>query len=128
MEQTTRQTETRNTESGSQTLVRIVGVIIAIIEIILGFRLVFKLLGANPNSGFVSSIYSVTKPVVGIFAGIFSKVTAAGNEATAIFEPSTLIAMIVIALIGWLIIKLATRSSGNRMEKTETTQHDQNNR
>jgi len=124
MEQMTRQTETRNTEPGSQTLVRIVGVIISIIEIVLGFRLVFKLLGANPNSGFVSAIYSITKPFVGLFSGIFSKVTTEGAEVTAIFEPATLIAMIVIALIGWLIIKLSTRNSGNRMEKTETTQKD----
>ena len=126
MEQMIKQTETRNTESGSHTTVRIVGVIFTVFEIILGFRLVFKLLGANPSSGFVSAIYSITKPVVGIFSGIFAKVTAEGTDVKAIFEPATLIAMIVIALIGWVIIALATRSSGNRMEKTETTQQDSN--
>ncbi len=124
MEQMTRQTETRNTEPGSQTLVRIVGVIFSIFEIILGFRLVFKLLGANPDSGFVKAIYAITKPVVGIFSGIFSRVTTEGTDVKAIFEPATLIAMIVIALIGWVIIKLSTRRSGNKMESTETTLHD----
>jgi len=124
MEQVTRQTESRSSEPASHTTARIVGVIFAVIEIILGFRLVFKLLGANPDNGFVKAIYSMTKPVVSIFSEIFSKVATDGTNFEATFEPATLIAMIVVALIGWVILKLATRSSGNRLEKTETTQHD----
>jgi len=46
MEQVTRQTESHSTEPASHTTARIVGVIFAVFEIILGFRLVFKLLGA----------------------------------------------------------------------------------
>jgi hypothetical protein len=124
MEQVTRQTESHSTEPASHTTARIVGVIFAVFEIILGFRLVFKLLGANPDNGFVNVIYSITKPVVGIFSGIFSKVVTEGSNFEATFEPETLITMIVVALIDWVILKLATRSSGNRLEKTETTQHD----
>jgi len=79
MEQVTRQTESHSTEPASHTTARIVGVIFAVFEIILGFRLVFKLLGANPDNGFVNVIYSITKPVVGIFSGIFPKWSLKGQ-------------------------------------------------
>src|SRR5665648_1103186 len=40
---------------------RIVYYILGLLEVLLGFRLVFKLLGANPGSGFVSFIYSISE-------------------------------------------------------------------
>jgi hypothetical protein len=124
MEQVTKQTETRNTEPESHTAKRIVGVIFAVIEVILGFRLIFKGLGANPTNGFVRGIYGVTRFLVGIFEGIFSRVTTSGAETTAVFEPATLIVMVVIALIAWGVLKLMTPHTGTRVERTEYTEHD----
>lgn len=123
-----RQTVTRNTSQENHTLQRIVGAIFGIIEALLAFRLVFRLLGANPGNGFVSGIYNVTKPIVDIFQGIFSRVTTDGLETTAIFEPATLIAMIVVALIAWVVFKLISPRTGNRVEKTEYTQDDDQKR
>jgi len=40
---------------------RIIYYILGIIEVLLTFRFIFKLLGANPNSGFVSLIYSISQ-------------------------------------------------------------------
>jgi len=47
------QTETQDTKAESNTSKRIVGVIFAVVEVVLAFRLIFKGFGANPNSGFV---------------------------------------------------------------------------
>jgi len=117
MDSTTRQSETTSTKAESLTAKTIVGVIFGVIEIILGFRLVFKLLGANPDNGFVKAIYNVTQFFVGIFESIFGKVTVTG----AVFEPATLIAIIVVALVSWLILKLMTPRKSSSTERTETT-------
>lgn len=124
MEQMTRQTEMRNTEPENHSAKRIVGVIFAIIEVILAFRLIFKGLGANPANVFVRGIYGITQFLVGIFEGIFSRVTTSGAETTAVFEPATLIAMVVIALIAWGVLKLMTPHTGTRVERTEYREHD----
>jgi heme/copper-type cytochrome/quinol oxidase subunit 4 len=124
MDQMTNQTETQNTKAESNTSKRIVGVIFAVIEVVLAFRLIFKGLGANPNNGFVRGVYGVTQFLVGIFEGIFSRGTASGAETTAVLEPATLIVMVVIALIAWAVLKLMTPHTGTSVERTETTGHD----
>ena len=124
MDQMTQQTETQNTKAESNTSKRIVGVIFAVIEVVLAFRLIFKGLGANPNNGFVRGVYGVTQFLVGIFEGIFSRGTASGAETTAIFEPATLIVMVVIALISWGVLKLMTPHTGSSVERTEYTERD----
>ncbi|HEY5585914.1 MAG TPA: hypothetical protein VIK78_15665 [Ruminiclostridium sp.] len=48
-------------EKESFTSRRVVYYILGILEFLLAFRLVFKILGAEPNSGFVSLIYSVSR-------------------------------------------------------------------
>jgi len=123
MDQMTNQTETQSTKAESNTSKRIVGVIFAVIEVVLAFRLIFKGLGANPNNGFVRGVYGVTQFLVGIFEGIFSRGTASGAETTAVLEPATLIVMVVIALIAWAVLKLMTPHTGARVERTEYTEH-----
>src|SRR5665648_709168 len=85
---------------------RIVYYILGLLEVILGFRLVFKLLGANPGSGFVSFIYSISEIFLVPFNAIFRSASTRGIETEALLEPSTIIAMVVYALIAWGIVKL----------------------
>ncbi len=125
MEQINKQKETMVTKPESDAGRRIVGTIFGIVEILLAFRLFFKLLGANPNNGFVQGIYRVTQYVVGIFEGIFSRSATQGAETTAIFEPATLMSMVVVALIAWAILKLMAPRMGTHVERTETTGHDE---
>jgi hypothetical protein len=115
-----KQTETQSTKPESHAAQRIAGALFAIIEAILAFRLVFKLLGANPSNGFVSGLYTVSHFFTGIFENIFPKATANG----AVFEPATLIAMVVVALIAWIVLKLLTPRAGVRSQKTEYTEFD----
>ncbi len=79
--------------------------ILGVLELLLAFRFIFKLLGANPGSGFVSFIYSLSGVFLLPFEGIFRSVATEGIEAKAVFEPATLIAMAVYALAAYGIVK-----------------------
>jgi hypothetical protein len=74
----------------------------AIVEGIIGLRFLFKLLGANPDSGFVNWIYSWSAPFVAPFKGIFGQdntSTATGTAVTGMFDWAALIAFIVVGII-----------------------------
>lgn len=80
--------------------------LLGFVEIILAFRFILKLLGANPDSGFASFMYSLTEPFAGGFANLFHASKGQGVETTALVEWSTLVAMAVYALVVWGVIKL----------------------
>lgn len=94
---------------------RVIYYILGILEVLLAFRLVFKLLGANPESGFVSFLYSVTKVFLAPFKAIFEPAASPGIE-NGVLEPSTLIAMLVYAVVAWGIVKgiMAFRGRNNK--------------
>ncbi len=121
MEEMIKQRETLNTSQQGDTVQRIVGIVFGAIEITLAFRLVFKLLGANPENGFVQGIYAFTHYFVVAFVGIFSRSTTQGSQTLAVFEPATVIAMVVVALIAWAVLKMSKPHTGNHVERTEYT-------
>lgn len=88
------------------TVKRIIYFILGVIEVLLAIRLVFKFLGANPSSNFVSYIYTTTQGLLAPFHAIFRSTATQGIETTAVLEPSTMIAMVVYALIAWGFVKL----------------------
>ncbi len=100
-ENTTVSTDPKNLQAR-----KIVYYILGVFEVLLAFRLIFKLLGANPQSPFVSFIYSVTQAFLIPFNGIFRSAVTRGIEAQSVLEPTTIIAMIVYAIIAWGIVKL----------------------
>jgi hypothetical protein len=122
-EQMIKETEMRQTKQDSNLVQRIIYAISTTITAVLAFRFIFKLFGANPENVFVRGIYAFTQPIIGVFEGIFSSVTMNGAETTAVFEPATLIAIVAIAIITWVVLKLITPRSGNRAEKTEYTKY-----
>ena len=81
---------------------QIVWYILGLIEVLLAFRFVLKLLGANPAAGFTSFIYSVTYGFAAPFLSVFQVTQVAGN----IFEWTTLLAMLVYWMVALGIIKL----------------------
>jgi len=91
---------------GNFTVRRVIYYILGVIEVLLGARLIFRLLGANASGGFISFIYSLTKVFVAPFALIFSSAVTEGLETKAVLEPGTIIAMIVYAVLAWGIVKL----------------------
>jgi hypothetical protein len=83
------------------------------IEVLVGLRFIFRLLGANPASGFVQWIYDWSTPFVTPFAGIFGQnatLTGRGVVTTSVFDWTALIALIVIGLIVGVIGKGLARS------------------
>ncbi len=54
----------------------------------------------------MSFIYGLSNFFVWPFKAIFSTATAPGAETTAIFEPATLVAMLVYAVLAMGIVKL----------------------
>ena len=92
----------------------IVFYILGVIEVLLAFRFVFKLLGANPQSGFVGFIYSISEIFVAPFFSIFKQVLSKGAEVPSVLEPATLIAMFVYAVIFWGIAQLIKIAVINR--------------
>jgi hypothetical protein len=80
--------------------------ILGILEILFTFRLILKVLGANPDSPFVSLIYSISNLFLAPFNGIFRTAVTEGIETESVLEPSLIIAMIVYAAFAWGMIKL----------------------
>ncbi|HSX39248.1 MAG TPA: hypothetical protein VLI92_01520 [Candidatus Saccharimonadales bacterium] len=85
-----------------------------VLDVLLVFRFVFKLAGANPGSAFVAFIYGVSLPFVSLFNGIFPQNYAQGVTTTSVFEPATLIALLVYTFVGWGIVQLIAIASGQK--------------
>lgn len=84
---------------GTQTVLYILG----IIEVLLAFRFVLKLLDANTGAGFTQFIYNATYIFAQPFLSVFhNNRIAQGN----IFEWTTLLAMAVYWIVAMGIIKL----------------------
>ena len=81
---------------------QVIWYILAVIEVIIGLRVTLKAIGANPFSGFVNLIYSISDLLVLPFAGII-KPTTSGNS---VIEWSTIFAAVIYALIAWGIVSL----------------------
>lgn len=93
-------------------LEKIVSVVFGIIEFFLGFRFLFKLFGANPSAPFVRWLYDVTDPLLNPFRNIFPSPRL---EGVYVVEFTTLVALLIYMLIGYLILRLisSTRKAGN---------------
>ncbi|MDP2665020.1 MAG: YggT family protein [bacterium] len=85
---------------------QIIWYILGILEALMMFRFVLKLLGANSAAGFTSFIYTITTPIVTPFLSVF-RISKVGGS---IFEWTTLLAMLVYLLIAWAIIKFFVMS------------------
>ncbi len=99
---------TNTTVDTRQTSSNIVWYIAGVLLALLAIRFVLKLTGANPSSGFVDFIYTLSGVFVAPFRGIFSTPTAEGDIVRSVFETSTVVAIIVYALIAWGISRLFT--------------------
>lgn len=81
---------------------QLIWLVVGIIEVLLGVRFVLKLIGANPDAGFAQLIYGLSAPFMVPFFNLTGNPAALGS----VIEITALIAMLVYALLGWLIVKL----------------------
>ncbi len=89
----------------TSTASRVVWFIAGVLLVLLGFRFVFVLLGANPSNGFANIIYTLSHPFAAPFFGLFGYSLRYGVSR---LELSTLVAMAVYALIAFGISRLLT--------------------
>ncbi len=109
-------TETKRVATSSQTVEYLTYFLFGVLEVFLVFRLVFKLTGASISSAFVGLIYGITGIFILPFEGIFRRGYTEGVETTSVFEPSTLVAIIVYLVLAWGIVKLIRILSGERQQ------------
>lgn len=81
----------------------LINFIIGIIEFFLGFRFIFRLFGANPAAPFVRWLYEMTDPLLNPFRNIFPSPRI---EGVFVVEFTTLVALIVYMLAGYLLLEL----------------------
>jgi hypothetical protein len=111
---TTKNTSVKSTATTSQTVEYLIYFFFGVLEILLAFRLILKLTGASISSAFVGLIYGITGVFILPFEGIFRRGFAQGIETTSILEPSTVVALIVYAVLAWGIVKLLQILSGQQ--------------
>jgi hypothetical protein len=94
----TRPTDMRPLYRGTQ----IVWYILAVIEALLLFRFLLRLIGANPAAAFTDIVYTLSYP----FAAPFLYVVSSTQVAGAVFEWTTLLAMLVYWLLAWALVRI----------------------
>ncbi len=88
------------------------GIIYAIggaIEILVGLRFIFRLVGANGSNAFVDFIYQWSTPFVVPFAGILGQdatVAGQGVVTTSVVDWTALVALVVYGLIFGVVGRL----------------------
>jgi hypothetical protein len=97
-----------SSEETRYSVVNAIWLVLGVLETLLVFRFILKLLGANPDSGFTDFVYTLSGVFTAPFRGIFSAPTTEGDLAKSVFETSTLVAIIVYALVAGGLVKLAT--------------------
>jgi uncharacterized protein YggT (Ycf19 family) len=85
--------------SPADRVARIVYLVFGVLEALLVIRFILKLLAANPDAGFSNLIYSITQPFLVLFQGVFPDAFTRGS----VLEVSTLLAILVYALLAWAI-------------------------
>ena len=88
-----------------ETLRRLTGLIqltFGVLNGLIGLRFLLKLMAANPENVFASLVYFITTPFIWIFRDLTRTPSFEGIE----IEFFSLIAIVVYALIGWIIIQL----------------------
>lgn len=100
--------------TGYQTAGYLVYFVFGVLDVLLAFRFVFLLLGANQSSGFVDFIYNLSAGFVAPFAGIFNTTVSNGNITSSVFEPATLVAFIVYGILAWGLVALIRVLSGRQ--------------
>jgi len=105
--------------TGYQTAEYLVYFFFGVLEVLLIFRFVFKLMGANDTSAFISFIYKLTDIFILPFEGIFSRLFTKVVGTTSVIEPSTLVAIVVYAVIGLGLVKLIRIISGKQQSTAQ---------
>jgi hypothetical protein len=95
--------------------------VLGIVESLIAMRVVLKIIAANPGSPFAAFIYNLSAVFLFPFAGLVGTPAAGGM----VLEISSIIAMMVYALLAWGIERIVWvifyRPRGSTVGVTQTT-------
>jgi hypothetical protein len=83
-------------------IVQFVWLLFGGLEGLIAIRMVLRLIGANPNSWFTALVYQLTD----LFLWPFQSITLNPSFQNFVLEITSLIALLVYALLGWAIVRL----------------------
>ncbi len=113
-------TESKPLYRGTQ----IIWYIASIIEIILFFRFILRLIGASTAAPFTNFIYGLASPFVGPFMRVVPSPTVGGG----VFDWNTLIAMLVYWILATIVVRLLVMGKPvttlEAHQKLEAQEHD----
>jgi hypothetical protein len=90
---------------GINVISRVIWFVAGIILLLLAFRFILALLGANTTNSFAQFIYNTSHPFVTPFFNLFSYNSI--QNGVSRFEVYTLVAMAVYAAVAWVLSALA---------------------
>jgi uncharacterized protein YggT (Ycf19 family) len=79
-----------------------VWLLFGLLEALIGFRILLKIIGANPQSWFAAFVYQLSDVFLWPFQGIIADPGVQGF----VFEISSVIALFVYAFVGWAIVRV----------------------
>lgn len=124
-EQTTQKEPERERRIFTFKATQLVWLLFGILEALIALRIGLKLIGANPASPIAVFIYGIT----GLFLFPFSGLVGTPAAGGMVLEISSLIAMVVYALIAWALEKIIWvifyRPRGPVIAVSQTTTTDQ---
>jgi hypothetical protein len=93
--------------------IQIIWWVVGLIDILIAIRFLLKVFGANP-APFVRFMYDLTWPLVAPFHGIFNT----DQVGRSVFEPESIVAALIYALIGWGVVSMIRILSRPRSNTT----------
>ena len=100
-----------------QWVTALIGFFFTVLEGLIGLRIVLKFIDANAKNAFASFIYNITALFVAPFAGLVGNPAVGGN----VLEITSLVALIVYALIAAVLIRLVWLVFYHPSARTVTT-------
>jgi len=104
-------------ESVGSWISRVVMFVFGVVELLLLVRFFLLLVGANTQTGFVQWVHDLS----GIFMAPFNAILGVQTINGAVFEWSALVAIVVYAVIAWLIVALIRALTPRRGPETVET-------
>ena len=97
-------------------ITQIIWTLVSVLEISLAVRFVLKLIAANPDAGFASFMYGLTRPFLAPFTALVGTPTSGG----IVLEVTTLIAMAIYALLAWIVVRIIRVATDRPSARTTT--------
>lgn len=98
--------------------------LVGIVDVLITFRFILKMIAANPSNGFANFIYGLTDFMVSPFLGLVN--TPVGQDGSMI-EIGSLFAIVFYTVVAWVIVQLLRilfAGTGGSRQVTTVERHD----